>query len=158
VLHARHDLDLAPELHVHVRALHPLRSFIPEFKFVVFVRRLRVEEISRQLGGFTDLHGALDGDDGAVGEDALVDGAEAALPNVMRPPAEQQQEIVDECISSLPVLLSSLAGIRIQTYSERNWAAVERSCASHSIKKSMHQYIYCLYMYATTELWAAMVL
>jgi len=33
VLDARHDLDLAPELHVHVRVLHPLPSFIPGIEF-----------------------------------------------------------------------------------------------------------------------------
>ena len=41
------------------------------------------------FGGLTDQLGALDGDDGAVGEDALVDGAEAALPDL-----ERRREVV----------------------------------------------------------------
>lgn len=93
--------------------------------------------------------------------------------SVMRLPAEQQVQNKDTYRSMLwgstsratatnrrlVYILPSCVYCRPwQAYSERNWTALERSCASHSIKKSIHQYIYCLYMYATTELSATMVL
>jgi hypothetical protein len=97
VLDARHDLDLAAELHVHVRVLHPLHhsNSIPPPTMMSEItardrqgsnhpihiwrrrRRRRKKEEEHHLG-------ALDGDDGAVGEDALVNGPETALSDLER--------------------------------------------------------------------------
>lgn len=104
---------------------------------------------------------------------------EAQQISVMRLPADQQVQNKDIDRSMLcgyqqsnvqqQMLLSSLAGIiRIRSYSERNWTAWERSCASHSIEKKKHPSV-CIHIYictsscrghilATTELSAAMTL